>query len=232
MNHLEAVMRGKGGAGLGRAMRRVTGGRSRFRAALALHYLGYPYNSSSTLPSTSSSSSSTSVLEAGDTNKLRHYLFCLCELQQTRLLCSEEALADAVGYTMSSLAALTASGADPRPLVRTWLRDEGDRCEAVELARDVLFVSGLVGGAGKGMNEPYRRVVSVSHDVQIWELLLTHMVQNGYLRSLIQTILLLRSSPLLSKICSKEDALSVELVRAAARYSLDVVEKAEQVLRV
>lgn len=69
------------------------------------------------------------------------FLFCLAELQETRLLCSEESLMDALGIgvateltghedagSVASKAGIKDAGAlywtgspDPRPLVMTWL---------------------------------------------------------------------------------------------------------------
>ncbi len=74
--------------------------------------------------------------------------------------------------------------ADPRPLVLTWLHDEGDRCEAVELCRDVLLSAQWT-------------------EESIWRSLLSHMHLNSQHRVFLQTVLMLPSLSLtlFSRLC-------------------------------
>ena len=63
--------------------------------------------------------------------RLIPFLFCLAELQETRLSCSEEALLEALTWKRSQSQATLQGGVgshartDARLLVRTWLHDEG-----------------------------------------------------------------------------------------------------------
>jgi hypothetical protein len=90
--------------------------RSRFRASQGLYYLN--------------------LMGEDNFGGLRRYLFCLSEMLETRLQCSEESLALAVGYSASG-----SLSPNPVSLVRTWMRDEGGLAQAMELGRDVLVVA-------------------------------------------------------------------------------------------
>ena len=153
---LQAVVLGKGT----KSQRRLTT-RSRLRAAFALQLIlatGGDSSSDNTSSSADASSGShsninNSIDRPGDSDKLNSikcngfikisahispevpklipFLFCLAELQETRLSCSEEALLEALTWKRSeSQATLQGSvgshaRTDARLLVRTWLHDEG-----------------------------------------------------------------------------------------------------------
>jgi hypothetical protein len=81
-----------------------------------------------------------------DCNSLWRYLYCISEMQELRLPCSEETLAEAIGYNAQvSSDTISSTGdmampvePDPRLLVRTFLRDEGQQSAVSELCRSVI----------------------------------------------------------------------------------------------
>ena len=103
-------------------------------------------------------------------------------LQETRLPCSEEALQEALalaahapgqGLGRAPEQGLgRAQGANAPLLVRTWLHDEGNHVEVVELGRDALLAAGV-------------------GEVGAWSSVLLHMQTRGMTRALVQTWLLL-----------------------------------------
>ena len=101
-------------------------------------------------------------------------LMLLLWLQETRLPCSEEALQEALSLaTHTPGQGLSRTpGANAPLLVRTWLHDEGQHVEVVELGRDALFAAGV-------------------GEVGAWSTLLLHMQSRGMTRALVQTWLLL-----------------------------------------
>ena len=154
---LQAVVSGKGA----KSQRRLTT-RSRLRAAYALLLL---------LNTTSSNSSGTSrqIRGAGescpsdsDPNGFQHlythispevpllvpFLFCLAELQETRLPCSEEALMEALTHLPPSSQGhsngATLARTDARLLVRTWLHDEGCHREVPHLPFPLATLTSIV----------------------------------------------------------------------------------------
>jgi len=105
-------------------------------------------------------------------------------MQEVRLTCSEETLLVALGFDASSS---TSTAKDYKALVRTWLQDEGNHIEVVELCRDVLFMEW-----------------SLHHtfDYPIWETLLRHMNTSGFYHSLFQTLASIRNSRFFSILCN------------------------------
>jgi hypothetical protein len=93
---------------------------------------------------------------------LRNFLFCATELTEIRVNTTTESLAAAVEST--SLA---------QALMQTWMHDEGELPEAVELARDLLFCAGCT-------------------DIALWAQLLRQMVQQGMGRAYLCTLVALR----------------------------------------
>lgn len=82
-----------------------------------------------------------------DDENLWKYLFCLSEMQELRLPCSEETLASAIGFDLSYLqddlqvtSNRIAIESDPRLLVRTLLRDEGHQSAVSELCRLLITI--------------------------------------------------------------------------------------------
>ena len=267
-------------------MRRITA-RSRFRAASALLFV--PRNLYAPAPTCK-------MLSHQSLHVMRQYLMCLSELKETRILCTDDTLAEALGLrewsasgfsaaaeagqevaVTGSVTAAAAGGAaaataaigaagvrvrprcgpcDPRPLVRTWLRDEGARSDATELARDVLYVcsvsgspasmrsttSGVdrFGAVSNSSSSGSIRGMSSALDLEDWEMLLTHMLHQGHRRALMQTLVMLRGSPLLAQLSAGAKAaapqaaaaagdLSSELLRSLVRFTVEATEKAEQV---
>ena len=96
--------------------------------------------------------------------------------------CSEEALQEALALAnhaprqglgrAQGQAAGRAQGANAPLLVRTWLHDEGNHVEVVELGRDALLAAGVV-------------------EAGAWTSALLHMQSRGMTRALVQTWLLL-----------------------------------------
>ena len=140
---LQAVVFGKGA----KSQRRLTT-RSRLRAAFALQLIqatataaATPGNSTSGSGSGSAGPSSCKTQSGGfeqlssnistELPSLIPFIYCLSELHETRLPCSEEVLMEAL-TSLSSLAQNSSKGdttqhahTDARLLVRTWLHDEG-----------------------------------------------------------------------------------------------------------
>lgn len=205
VNHLRAL----GGGASVKTMRRLTA-RSRLRAVQSLNFLCKGGASAAT--------------EKRSMSAPLHYLNCLAELQETRVLCSEQSLADALGVAMSNLASESEvrwiDKAEPGPLVQTWLHDEGASADAVELARDVL-VAAVSSGAARAKNQKAFQ--------SIWSALLLHMVRQGHLRSLLQTLLMIRTTSLLQHLCSEDTELGKGILTTTVRFFKEAVEKAEQV---
>lgn len=194
---LDSVIRGKGV----RVMRRLTA-RSKYRAAQSLFYL-----QSATLNSAAAMTELTSY---------KSYLYCLSELQEIRLPCTEESLLDAMGlkivdFKMTTVAACgEPSAADPKALVRTWIHDEGAHTEVVELARDLL-------------------VTTRYQDAGIWFHLVGHMVAKGMHRALLQSLLMVRGAAVFADMCF--GMLGSDIVASLAKVCADATARAEQVLQ-
>jgi hypothetical protein len=188
-SQLDSVVRGKGV----RVMRRLTA-RSKFRAAQALFYIGH-------------SRSPDVVTELG---LHRSFLYCLCELQEIRLPCSEESLLDAMGLKVSDYkVARTDAAADPRALVRTWLHDEGAHTEVVELARDLLVVTGF-------------------QEAGIWHHLVGHMTARGFRRPLFETLQQIAATPVFVDLSF--GMMAAEMLTALAAGLTEAIDRADQVI--
>lgn len=204
LERLDATMRGK----MNRPVRRLTA-RSRFRAAQALTFLRSA-NEFSTADTHETAASSNEELSL-----FRRFLFCLSEMQEIRLPCSEESLLNAMALKLDNhrlLRATSISGSsiksDPSALVRTWLHDEGGHVAAVELARDLLLSTSYF-------------------ETSVWFQLVNHMVAQRQFRSLFQTLLLLSRSHIFTDICFS--MLGKSLVDGFAHQVKDCVDKVQQV---
>lgn len=112
---------------------------------------------------------------------LGRYLFCLAEQQELRLSCSEETLADAVGFSLSDSFVDSGGGTpNPSPLVSTWLHDEGHHSDVCELARDVLLsASAAMPCAAPGI---------IDKLTPLWTSLFSCMVRHGHIKALIHSL--------------------------------------------
>jgi hypothetical protein len=180
-------------------MRRLTA-RSKYRAAQALSFLHNAQTSS----------------DVEEIKLYRSFLYCLCELQEIRLPCSEQSLLDAMGLKVDDFKITSVSGdasrpfaaADPRSLVRTWLHDEGAHVEVVELARDLLVVTDF-------------------QETGAWHLLMGHMAARGMHRSLFETLLLIHSSPAFADLAF--GMMGAEMLNSLAKTNAEAIARAEQV---
>jgi len=194
-------------------MRRLTA-RSKLRAAQALLLMR-----SLSLQSSSPQQSGATVLQAigsslHDLRRRHMYLYCFAELQETRLLCSEESLSDALGIKLNpnnnGHEKVRVTKGDPRPLVHTWIHDEGALTEAMELSRDVLFAARVT-------------------DVSIWKMVLTTLLHHDQGRPLLQTLLNLISDNLLQSVLHEEIELRNQLTAYVTRFVEEEAEKLEQI---
>ena len=176
-------------------MRRLTG-RSRYRATQALFYLH------SATPAVCS-------VDLSELGRARSFLYCLSELQEIRLPCSEESLLDAMGLKIVDFAVVTGpTVADPRALVRTWIHDEGAHAEVVELARDLL-------------------VLTHYQDVGIWHQIVSHMTTHAMYRSLFETLVLIQATPVFADLSF--GMMGAEILQSLTKVVGEAVERAEQV---
>lgn len=185
-------------------MRRLTA-RSRFRAAQSLIYLRF-------------NAASEGLFEQyPDLNRYQHFLYCLSEMQEIRLSCTEDSLMDALGLRMadfvlhsihSETGATNTSRTDAKSLVRTWIHDEGTHVEVVELARDVQYLT------------------SPEDDAQ-WYFLLSHMLSKGQERVLLQTLSLLHQTAVFRELCF--GLIGSEILQHVVKIQSEGVEKALQV---
>eukprot|EP01036_Dinobryon_divergens_P030754 gene30755-40048_t len=204
-----------------KSMRRLTS-RSRLRALFAMNLLGHNLTS----PSATSSSDIVSDIPL---QKLGSFLYCLAELQEIRLPCTETTLSEALDMnnnnsssnksndpnnvtsgknsSTSSSSVVVLQGASPAALVRTWLHDEGQHSEVSELSRDLLLSAQC-------------------HDPSIWTLLIEHMDRNGHQRALLTTIMTLRTSPVFSTL--SRGILGSQFLRTVSLAIVETVERAEQ----
>jgi hypothetical protein len=214
---MDSVLRGRGV----RVMRRLTA-RSKHRAAQALYFL-QPFVPLTAAPTAAAGGGGDAGAGAGaggmaDLGQFKAYLYCLAEMQELRLPCSEDSLLDAMGLRVLDFRIVPAAGggaagavgADPRALVRTWIHDEGVHSEVVELARDLLLCTQY-------------------QDLTIWYQLISHMVGRGFHRSLFQTLLVLQGSSLFADLCF--GAMGAELLALLARVNSEATERTEQVRR-
>lgn len=224
-------------------MRRLTA-RSKYRACQALYYLELAGSSSSSStcksssppPSLSPSSLSSSPVDSHvdtmvELTLFRDYLYCLSEMNEIRLSCSEESLQAAMSVwidgsscsihrslaageqqsmpSSSSSRASSALPADPRSLVRTWLHDEGTHCEVVELCRDLLLVCRV-------------------DDVVVWYQLLQHMVVKCQTRSLQQTLLMIHNTRYFCELSFGVQAM--DFLQHLSKSLSDTTERIAQVM--
>eukprot|EP01033_Poteriospumella_lacustris_P010160 gene10160-7247_t len=156
LQQLDAIMRGAN-----RTLRRITT-RSRYRAALAVHYFQQQSSSSSVVDSDGSSQGFSAL--ATDTLEYTRYLYCLAEMHELRLTSTEMSLQSALGLKVVEISAggaagtaavvgpsnrlvsvgvaeETATALHTRSLIITWLHDEGLQVSVVELARDLFFLA-------------------------------------------------------------------------------------------
>lgn len=152
-------------------MKRLTT-RSRLRAVLALLRLGYGQQ------------------QEHDDNDMSLYgrlLYCLAEMHEIRLTTSDEALMNGLGLQiidepnkvlqeMNDVRSL-----NTRAIIMTWLHDEGEHDDVVELARDVFFLS-------------------PQQDWQVMIKLLKHMAEHDMKRVLLSTIMLMEEKGMLKKL--------------------------------
>lgn len=205
--------------------------RSKFRAIQALRFFPSCEN---VVFNSNDNNNIISYVWTPEDNDLWRFLFCISELQELRLPCSEETLGESIGVSLTDhQPIITPSGMpgihDPRLLIRTLLRDEGHQTEVSELCRDILLCS---------MSS------QTGHD--IWIDLIVHMEMNGHHRCLLDTMLILRHyqgseirGPLcndavgsiaisLSEVCGGD--LACALVRVLNIFTVECAEKIEQVI--
>lgn len=203
------------GAGA-RSQRRLTA-RSKFRAIQGLFFLDITTRKQSLdleviqdLPEETKK-----CLFALDNNKLmgrlRGFLYCLAELQELRLPCSEDTLADALGFDLGDSVEGTQASkrANPSSLVSTWLHDEGHDSAVCELSRDVL-------------------IIAKSADMRLWGQLWTHMLQRGYTRAVIHTFVALNPFGIIPALL-RDKYISSEMAETMVAVAVDIAERSEQV---
>lgn len=151
---------------------------------------------------------------------LRGYLYCLAELQELRIPCSEETLAYALQHDTNAYSSGTHSGSTTTTksselsdqiisLVNTWIHDEGHHSDVCELSRDLLLVSSC-------------------WNPQIWLKLISHVLNRNFVRLLFHTLVILQKFSLFSILLS--DGYLYKLIADAIyRSSYDITEKLEQV---
>lgn len=215
MAQLDTVLRGKGV----RVMRRLTA-RSKYRACQALYYLELAGCCKSS-PSSSPIDSHADTVD--ELTLFRDYLYCLSEMNEIRLSCSEDSLQASMSVWIDSdcsihraavveelsLSRASALPADPRSLVRTWLHDEGAHCEVVELCRDLLLVCRV-------------------DDVVLWYQLLQHMVAKCQTRSLQQTLLMVHNTRFFCELSFGVQAL--DFMQHLSKSLSDTTERIAQVI--
>ena len=216
MAQLDTVLRGKGV----RVMRRLTA-RSKYRACQALYYLELAGCCKSSPSSSSPIDSHTDTVE--ELTLFRDYLYCLSEMNEIRLSCSEESLQASMSVRINSDCSIhrlavveelssskvSALPADPRSLVRTWLHDEGAHCEVVELCRDLLLVCRV-------------------DDVVMWYQLLQHLVAKCQTRSLQQTLLMVHNTKFFCELSFGVQAL--DFMQHLSKSLSDTTERIAQVI--
>ena len=204
-----AVSKGTGS----RSQRRLTA-RSKFRAVQAMRFI-----------SSRQFISHNELFRSNDIKSSGLYLFCLSELQELRLPCSEDTLADAIGYNLhirenDPPADLVPN---PSPLVTTWLHDDGNNSDVCELARDVLLASsgilcdGLLQCTGSNQLD------------SLWNAIVKCMVHNGHIKALLHTLSVCDHMivPML-----QNDVLNNEISRILCRIANDAATRIHQVTEI
>lgn len=158
--------------------------RSKFRSALALRYI---HNCASTTNLGGGSSMLVGV-DAVDQNTaslaLLQYLYCLCELQETRLGTPVETLTQIL-LPQTAREEQKSSGLSAKSVVNTWLYDEGDNEDVLELCRDIYIASGC-------------------RDVAMWVQLLMKMFNNSQYHIMLTTLSMLHKYTFLETACAVE----------------------------
>lgn len=152
LQQLDVIMRG-----VNRNLRRITT-RSRFRAAIAVHYFQKAiFLDNNTIQPTPE----LSLPPTADTYDYLKYLYCLSEMHELRLTSAETSLQSALGIKLVEVATETTTSGNTtgptnrlvpttidastvlhtRSLIITWLHDEGGQVSVVELARDLFFLA-------------------------------------------------------------------------------------------
>jgi hypothetical protein len=192
----------------GRNNRKVSA-RARLRAIHALFYIHtYVLQTHANTPNNNSTSNNKLLMCLCNEHVVRcvfAFLFVLAEQLECRILGSEESLADALGVR-TLLIALGIIGTNnaqsvedvlesvsdrvsgdglglcvsPSALVRTWLHDEGARVEAVELARDLVFVCELLLPDTLTNTHTNAHANVVRTLVELWETLFEHCCNPCY----------------------------------------------------
>ena len=104
------------------------------------------------------------------------YLFCGCELQETRLGTPIETLADMLLSHSPGTGTGTGTGKiTAKSLINTWMYDEGDNGDVLELCRDVYIATSCI-------------------DLQLWHTLLLKMYHNNHYHILLTTLCILSKS--------------------------------------
>ena len=163
--------------------------RSKFRCALALHFLNNGIDS--VISSAHSSDPSVDVSMTAATESpvqlsttsdpqskaiYLQYLFCGCELQETRLGTPIETLADMLLSHSPGTGTGTGTGKiTAKSLINTWMYDEGDNGDVLELCRDVYIATSCI-------------------DLQLWHTLLLKMYHNNHYHILLTTLCILSKS--------------------------------------
>ena len=141
-----------------------------------------------------------SLFELKTPVSLRYYLLCLGELNESRLICSEETLAAAIGHSLAGNDGQSgASTPDPSMLVRTWMRDEGHIADVMELCRDLLVSAGISSSL----------YASSSSYIQLWVELFHHMSQRGQVGALIHSLVIIRDTTLFQSLFIPHPRLDV-----------------------
>jgi hypothetical protein len=136
--------------------------RNRFRAAQALKFI----------PTCMLDTSNTSTLSKLTINCYCNFLYCLSELQEIRLTTSEESLLESMSFNFLDSLLLVSSKKDSihfRSLVLTWIHDEGNQVDVVELARDLF-------------------VLTNSSDVEVLHKIIQQMLTANFGRTLYSTL--------------------------------------------
>ena len=154
--------------------------RGRFRCAQAVFYLR-------------------SIHQLKTQTSLRHYLLCLGEVKESRMICSEETLATALGHAFACDQSSVVSTPDPSMLIRTWIRDEGHHTNVMELCRDLLVSAGHISNT----------YAASSTCLQLWAELLHHMCQRGQVVTLIHSLVIIRDTAILRSLFTPHPRLSI-----------------------
>lgn len=160
---------------------------------------------------------------------LRGYLYCLSELQELRIPCSEETLSYALQHDINSYNSNSSSTNSTTSinnndhnhnnshsnydqiisLVNTWIHDEGHHSDVCELGRDILLISSC-------------------YDPQIWIKIISHILNRNFMRLLYHSLVIIHNLPIFSMILSDE-YLTKLLSESIYRSNYDIIEKLEQV---